>query len=97
MTEKRTARTPSYRHHKPTNQGFVEVEGHRTYLGRYDSPETREKYHRLVAEWLANGRRLPVNPIEITVMELCSAYWQHVQSYCVRPDGSPTHEVSTIK
>jgi hypothetical protein len=38
---------------------------------------------------LANGRRLPVDPAEISVVELCASYWRHVQSYYVRPDGTP--------
>jgi integrase len=67
---------PAYRLHKPSNHGIVEFEGNRIYLGDYDDPATQEKYHRLIAEWLANGRQLPVDAEEITVVELCNRYWK---------------------
>lgn len=41
---------PKYRHHKPKNLGVVvRIDGKDHYLGRYDSPESWEKYHRLVS------------------------------------------------
>lgn len=32
----RTPRTPKYRHHKPTGQAYVEFDGKRHYLGKFD-------------------------------------------------------------
>ena len=61
MSAKSSRRTPSFRHHKATGQGFVELNGRRIYLGRFDRPETRQRYHQLVAEWIANGRQLGVH------------------------------------
>jgi len=75
MTAKPPIRTPSFRHHKASRQGYVELDGRRIYLGRSDLPPTREKYHRLIAEWIANGRQLPVGPDEITVGELILRFW----------------------
>lgn len=66
MTISRTPRTPSYRHHKASGRAFVEFDGQRFYLGRFNSPESVQKYHSMVAEWLANDRQLPVAPEEIT-------------------------------
>lgn len=43
-------RTPKYRHDKPKDLGMVAIGGHAHYLGKYDSPESRERYHRLVAD-----------------------------------------------
>ena len=40
-------------------QAFVKIAGQQIWLGRYGEPATREKYDRLVAQWLANGRTLP--------------------------------------
>ena len=54
---KKTPHHPKLRHHKPTGQALVELCGRRFYLGRYGKPETEERYHRLVAEWLATGLR----------------------------------------
>jgi hypothetical protein len=44
---------PKYRHYKPKNLGVVRIGGKDHYLGRYDSPEGWEKYHRLIAEHFA--------------------------------------------
>ena len=45
-----TKKLPSYRHHKGTGQAFVQVKGKRHYLGRYNTPESKEKYARFIAE-----------------------------------------------
>lgn len=88
MSRKQTRRTPSFRHHKGTGQGFVELDGRRIYLGRYDNPESSERYHRLIAEWLANGRQLPVEPHDLTITELIALFWKHVEAHYRRADGS---------
>ena len=46
---------PRYRHDKPKNLAVVRIEGHDHDLGRYDSSESHEKYHRLLAEWHVTG------------------------------------------
>lgn len=97
MTRKRVPRTPSFRLHKATSQGFVEFDGRRIYLGRADRPETRERYHRLVAEWIANGRQLPVDPDELSVAELIVKFWEHVEQHHRRPDGTQTTEPSNYR
>ena len=53
----------------------------------------------LIAEWLANGRRLPpatAGRVDCTVNELVLAYWRHAQTYYVK-DGEPTGEVSNVR
>jgi hypothetical protein len=55
----RTPRIPKYRLHKPTGQGVVRINDHDHYLGAYDSPKSRQRYDRLIAEWLASGRATP--------------------------------------
>jgi len=52
--------TPAYSRHRASGQAIARLTGHNRYLGLHGSPESREKYDRLIAEWLANGRR----PIE---------------------------------
>ena len=47
--------TPSLRLHKASRQGFVELNGRRVYLGRHDLPETRQRYHQVLAEWEPAG------------------------------------------
>ena len=49
-------RIPSYRHHKPTDRARVTVNGQDIWLGKWNSPESKTKYKRVIAEWLALGR-----------------------------------------
>jgi hypothetical protein len=90
-------RIPSYRLHKHSGRGFVELSGKRIYLGPYDDPATRQRYHALIAEWLENGRKLSVDANRITVMEICARYWHHAQQYYVRSDGSLTQSIDSVK
>jgi hypothetical protein len=53
MAHKPSSRIPSYRLHKPTGQAVVTLDGHDNYLGKFDSPQSRQKYDRLIAEWLS--------------------------------------------
>lgn len=50
---------PKYRLHRHTGQGAVVLNGEWKYLGKYDSPESREAYDQLLAQWLIRGRHLP--------------------------------------
>ena len=94
MSKKRP-RTPKLRHHKATGKGCVVLDGKTIYLGKYELPETNEKYHRLISEWLAGA--LPVAGEDITVIELIKSYWKHAKEYYRRPDGSPTSELDSIR
>jgi len=79
-----TRRIPSYRHHKPSNQAFVELSGKRHYLGRYGSPESRERYKRMLAEWQSNGRQGPA-AADISIVELVNRWRKHAVTYYVSP------------
>src|SRR3954463_10486494 len=93
------ARIPSYRHHKPSGRSFGTLSGKDNYLGLHGSPESRQAYERLVAEWLVNRQRPPEprgrHP-DLTINELLLTYWEHVQAYYVK-DGLPTSEPGTIR
>lgn len=39
---------------------------------------------------MANGRQRPVNPHEITIVELAARFWQHAETYYRKPNGTPT-------
>ena len=98
MTAKRTSkRIPSYRLHKPSGRAFVELNGKRIFLGPHEDSATYEKYSSLVAEWLSNGRELPVSKEEITVAEVAWAYWKHAEEYYRRPDGTPTQTLDAVR
>jgi integrase len=67
------ARIPTHRC-KTDGRGVVTLDGRDFYTGRYGTPEAKEKYDRLVAEWLACGRRVPPRRQRITVAELIAQY-----------------------
>ena len=94
MTANKSSILPSYRCHKASGQGYVHLNGRRIYLGKFDQSETRQKYLQLVAEWEANGRRLSVDPNDITVVELIARFWEHARAYYRKPDGMPSSTIS---
>ena len=87
-------RIPTYRQQKgkPFSRAFVELDGCRIYLGRWETPESREKYHRTIAEWMANGRHLKSEPDEVTVNEIAGAFWEHAHGNYRRAGGTPITE-----
>lgn len=55
---------PKYSLHKPTVQAYVRIGGKFRYLGKYDSPKSREEYGRIVAELAANpANTTPLQPL----------------------------------
>ena len=64
--QKRKRQQPSYRQRKGYDQAIVTLTDSVTryrkdyWLGPYDSSESRELYHRVLAQWESGGRRLPV-------------------------------------
>ena len=92
-----TPRQPKYRKHKATGQAVVTLDGKDIYLGRYGSRASKAEYDRLIAEWLANGRRLVHQAEAISVMELIDRFWHHVEQHYRKPDGTPTSEVQWFR
>lgn len=91
------AKLPKLCHHRASGRGYVWLDGRRHYLGPWGEDETREAYERLLAQWLAGGRALPVAPTEITVAEILARYWRHAESYYRRPDGGPSRELDCLR
>lgn len=89
-------RTPTYRLHKPSGQAVVTIDGRDMYLGPFRSQISRNKFDRLIAEWLGNGRQLPTAPDGPTINQLILAYWRHAEVY-YRKDGEPTKELMRIR
>jgi hypothetical protein len=94
---------PSYRHYKPKNLAVVRISGNDHYLGKYDSPESHEKYDRLIAEWLGNGRLPTPDPTrsgaketKVSVNEIILAYWQFAKHHYAG-DGKPTKELACMR
>jgi integrase len=91
---------PSYRLYRRTGQAVVTLSGKDHYLGKYDSPESREKYARLIAEWILNGRRPTLPPVaekpDFTIAELILRYLEHCDRY-YQKDGRPTGEARNVE
>jgi integrase len=90
--------TPAYRLHKARGLAVVTIDGRDHYLGPYGSAESREQYDRLIAEWLANGRRLPRcgdknDDPGPTVNEVMLGFMRHAERHYRRTDGTQTTEV----
>src|SRR5262245_42036383 len=85
---------PKLCRHRASARGVVRLNGHDHYCGPWpadhaEAPaDTRAAYDRLVAEWLARGRRPEVEPLRsadsgpapvLSVNELLLAFWNHAQ------------------
>src|SRR5438045_7156473 len=87
---------PSYCRHRAGNQAYVTLDGRDVYVGKYAAPASRAEYDRRIAEWIAAGRKLPVDPMLITVGEVVLAYKQHADGYYRHADGTPTNEAARV-
>jgi integrase len=97
---------PSYRLHKQSGQAIVTLPDgqggrHDVLLGRYDTPESRQEYARVIAEWEANGRRVPPSAEpsapDLTVNELLVRYWKWAEQHYRDADGNPGRELDNMK
>jgi integrase len=95
---------PAYRVHKQSGQAIVTltdgIGGRKdVLLGKYDTPESRAEYIRVLAEWEATGRRLEGREAGagVSVNELNLAFLRHAESHYRRPDGTVTAEVVNFK
>jgi hypothetical protein len=50
-------RNPWYCRHRASGQAVVTIDNRDIYLGPYGSKASRNEYDRVIAEWVANGRR----------------------------------------
>lgn len=97
---------PAYCLHKPSGRAFVKLDGHRVYLGRHGTQESRDRYTTAIAEWIARGRTPApaatpaadlAADIRLTVEELIAAFWRHAKVYYRNPDGSPAGELENFR
>jgi hypothetical protein len=95
----RKIRQPQYRHFKPRNLGVVRIDGKDHYLGEYDSKESWQKYHQLLADWQSRQGNLPLPEADRTgfigVSVVVEAYLNHAKTYYCR-DGKVTREYGSL-
>jgi hypothetical protein len=87
-------RVPSYRRHRPTHQAVFTINGQDIYLGKWNTAASKAEYDRLIAELLANGRRLR-SEIESTVVEVVKAHRKFAERH-YRKNGGVTCEFGCI-
>ena len=101
---RRAGKVPAYSLHKASGKAVVRLEGKDHYLGPYGSPESHERYERLIAEWRASHARAVAQTMQpscpagaLTVNHVLLAYLKHAGEYYVDRSGKPTSELSEIK
>jgi integrase len=84
---------PTYRRHRDSARCWVK--GKWINLGKWNSPESKAEFGRIVAQ-LAAAPAADVAPrhrsATATVSQVLAAFWQHVQRHYCHPDGTPTSE-----
>jgi hypothetical protein len=90
------SRRPAYRKHKASGQAVVTLGGRVVYPGPYGSKISHGQYDRVVAEYLAAGRRALRNGgtrrggevdrgggrgEDLRICELCAAFWKHANGF----------------
>ena len=80
--------------HTPTGQARVLIDGKTHYLGGYGSPESREQYDDLIAEWLS---RQDTSRVTLTIDDLVLMFLDHAENYYRHRDGTPTGEARNMR
>ncbi|MBA4190586.1 MAG: hypothetical protein C0467_21575 [Planctomycetaceae bacterium] len=87
---------PTYRQHKSSNTARCWVAGRWVTLGRYNSPESRAEFARIVGELavapIPSSVISLVNPDQ-TMNEILLAFWRHAEKHYRDPEGNPTNEL----
>ena len=91
-------RVPRYRFHKASGQALVEIKGRHIYLGKFDSPDSREKYRRLIAEFMSNNKQGAEEGTtsKLKIEELILQYFRFAKTYYVK-NGVPTDEIIALR
>jgi integrase len=86
MPRTKSGSLPAYRLYKRTGQAVVTINGQDFYLGSHGSAASKEKYNRLIGEWLECGQIAapaadPAERPKLTVNEMILAYVKHARIY----------------
>jgi len=107
MAKTKGNQLPPVHKHK-TGQARTRISGKDFYLGVHGTPEAKEEYERLVAEWLAAGRPQPWSgPVrgsagswrripKLTLAELMVLFLAWAKEH-YRKGGKPTSEMAAMK
>ncbi len=97
----RTKGPPAYRLHKARQCAVVTIDGKNHYLGPYHSPESFERYSRLIAQWQLNSQAShpliqPPKTSDLSINELILRYLEFATGYYVK-NGKTTGEFDNIR
>jgi integrase len=93
-------RLPRARLHKASGLARVRIDGRDHYLGQFGTPEAKDAYDQLIAEYLAGKREPDVRAADDpgpAIVEVISAHREHAAVHYRRPDGSPTGEAENYR
>lgn len=97
-------RIPQYNLHRPSGQARVRICGRDYYLGAWGSPESKQRYDALIADWLAGKLKTKSSqaepraeplPSALTVADVLGLYLEHAKGY-YRDRGKHTGQVDRI-
>ncbi|MBC7821556.1 MAG: hypothetical protein IAG10_32120 [Planctomycetaceae bacterium] len=98
---------PVYRHHKPSGQARIRWQGREIYLGKFESPESRQRFAELLTKIVTGAtldidvaaRRTRNNAPEhegrLSINELCVLFFKHAEQH-YRKDGKLTSEYDLL-
>jgi integrase len=88
---------PKYCYHRASGQGCVYLGGRTIYLGIYRSKDSRDKYNKIMADWLAAGRVLARDTQRITVAEVVAAFRRWAREYYGPDSRTPENFDGALK
>ena len=103
-------RLPVSHLHKPSGLARLRIAGKEYWLGAFGSAEAQSEYDRLIAAYLANGRKAPIaEPAQptialagfaggqATVTVLIAEFWEWAQTHYRATDGTSTREADNFR
>ncbi|ODA31087.1 hypothetical protein [Planctopirus hydrillae] len=89
-----TKNRPAYVHHRPTGQARVRIAGKDFYLGKFGTPESREKYEELVTAWLSDQ---DPRHVALTIDDLALLFLDFAKTYYRHRDGTETRSTNHFR
>jgi hypothetical protein len=95
MPRKPQGRTPKYCHHKGRDLAYVTIDGREIYLGKYGSPESRDRFDAEINKWRRRHDQAALR--STTVGQLCLAFIKHAETFYRDKEGQPTGEADNFR
>ena len=74
-------KVPGYLRHKARNVARCVINGKTIYLGEYGSPESYERYQRVISEWMVSQDAPSADEPSMTINELFDRFWEYGLEY----------------